>query len=101
MTPPDAPTGPVRLPRAPRPAPLDPPMVPFAVGGMIAWAVAGLVCLLARNWLADTGRTDWLWTCLAGFLLGLPGLAVMLRHDANRRRRHADQVSRQPGPSAP
>lgn len=91
LSPPDAATGAVRLSKAPRPEPLDPPMVPFAVGGMIAWAVAGIVCLLARDWLAANDRTDWLWTCLAGFLVGLPGLAVMLRHDANRRRRLAAQ----------
>jgi hypothetical protein len=64
-----------------QPRPLDPPMVPFALGGMAAWAVAALVVLLAD------GPAPWLRTCLAGFLLGLPGLAVMLRHDANRRRR--------------
>jgi hypothetical protein len=29
------------------------------------------------------------WTCLAGVLLGIPGLLTMLRHDANRRRRRA------------
>jgi hypothetical protein len=62
-------------------------MVPFAVAGIVAWAVAGLVLLLFRGWLADHGHSDWLWTCLAGFLLGFPGLAVMVRHDANRRRR--------------
>ena len=61
--------------------PLDPPMVPFAVGGMAVWAVVGLAML------AFGARTDWLWICLAGFLLGLPGLAVMIRHDARRRRR--------------
>jgi hypothetical protein len=66
-----------------QPRPLDPPMVPFALGGMAVWAVAGLVVLVAD------GRDDWLRICLAGFLLGLPGLAVMLRHDANRRRRRA------------
>ncbi|MFV2017783.1 DUF2530 domain-containing protein [Micromonospora sp. LOL_023] len=69
-------------------------MVPLAAGGMIIWAVAGVACLLARDWLAANDRTDWLWTCLAGFLIGLPGLAVMLRHDAYRRRRVAD--GRQP-----
>jgi hypothetical protein len=58
-------------------------MVPFALGGMAVWAVAGLILLLVD------GHPDWRWTCLAGFLLGLPGLAVMLRHDANRRRRQA------------
>jgi hypothetical protein len=62
-------------------------MVPFAVAGLVGWAVAGLVLLPFRGWLAAHGHTDWLWICLAGFLLGLPGLAVMLRHDANRRRR--------------
>jgi Protein of unknown function (DUF2530) len=62
-------------------------MVPFALGGLIGWALAGLVLLLFRDELARNGHTDWLWVCLAGFLLGFPGLAVMLRHDANRRRR--------------
>jgi hypothetical protein len=67
----------------PRIEPLDPPMLPFAVAGMAAFAVAGLVLLLAG------GRPEWLWTCLAGVLVGVPGLLTMLRHDANRRRRRA------------
>lgn len=62
-------------------------MVPFAVGGIIVWAVAGLVLLLLRGWLRDHGHTNWLWICLAGFLWGFPGLAVMLRHDRHRRAR--------------
>ncbi len=62
---------------------LDPPMVPFALIGMAVWAVVGVIMLIA-------GAPDsWLWTCLAGFLLGIPGLLTMLRHDANRRRRRA------------
>jgi hypothetical protein len=65
----------------PRIEPLDPPMVPFALAGMAGFAVAGLILL------AFHGRTQWLWICLAGFLLGIPGLLTMLRHDANRRRR--------------
>ncbi|MER7455742.1 DUF2530 domain-containing protein [Micromonospora sp. NPDC126480] len=73
----------------PRPEPLDPPMVPFALAGIAAWAVAGLVLLLFRDQLVESGRESWLWTCLAGFLWGFPGLAVMMRHDANRRRRRA------------
>lgn len=62
-------------------------MVPFAVAGLAVWAVVGLVLLLMRDWLAAHDRLDWLWTCLAGFLLGFPGLAVMIRHDARRSRR--------------
>jgi hypothetical protein len=58
-------------------------MVPFAVAGLVIWAVIGLALL------AFGPRTEWLWICLAGFLLGFPGLAVMIRHDANRRRRRA------------
>jgi membrane associated rhomboid family serine protease len=65
-----------------RPEPLDPPMTPFAVAGIVAWAVAGLVLLPVRE-----EHPSWLWTCLAGFLFGFLGLAVMLRHDAHRRRR--------------
>ena len=75
--------------RQPRPEPLDPPMVPFAVGGIVVWAAVGLVLLLFRDRLAAHGHENWLGICLAGFLLGFVGLAVMLRHDANRRRRHA------------
>ena len=63
-------------------------MVPFAVAGTVAWAVVGLVLLLFfRGWLADHDHLDWLRVCLAGFLLGFLGLAVMLRHDANRAER--------------
>jgi hypothetical protein len=67
----------------PRPEPLDPPMVPFALAGLAAFAVAGVVLLLLD------APQSWLWTCLAGLLCGIPGLLTMLRHDANRRRRRA------------
>ncbi|MDR7279624.1 hypothetical protein J2S41_006402 [Catenuloplanes atrovinosus] len=90
MTPDDRPSSP-EGPR-PRPTPLDPPMVPFAVGGTIAWALAGLVLVVFfRDWLDSTGRTDWLWICLTGFLLGFPGTVTMMRHDAHRRRRRRTQ----------
>jgi len=67
----------------PRVPALDPPMVPFALAGMAAFAVASVLLLVLH------GRTDWVWICVAGFLLGIPGLLTMLRHDANRRRRRA------------
>jgi Type II secretory pathway, component PulF len=75
---------------APPVEPLDPPMVPFAVAGTVVWAVVGLVLLVFfGDWLAAHDREDWLWICLAGVLSGFVGLAVMLRHDAERRRRRA------------
>ncbi|WP_106127285.1 DUF2530 domain-containing protein [Pseudosporangium ferrugineum] len=58
-------------------------MVPFALAGIAAFAVAGVILLIAD------APDDWLWTCLAGLLAGIPGLITMLRHDANRRRRRA------------
>jgi hypothetical protein len=67
----------------PRPEQLDPPMVPFALAGTAAFAVAGAVLLVVG------APESWLWTCLAGILCGIPGLLTMLRHDANRRRRRA------------
>ena len=67
----------------PRPEPLDPPMIPFAVAGLTAFAAAGLIV-----WLAD-GPVEWLRICLAGFLVGIPGLLTMIVHDRGRRRRRA------------
>jgi hypothetical protein len=67
----------------PRIEPLDPPMVPFALGGMAGFAVAALVV-----WLAG-GPDRWLEICLAGFVCGIPGLITMLVHDRNRQRRRA------------
>jgi hypothetical protein len=58
--------------------PLDPPMTPLAVGGMLAWLVAGVVL-----WIFDAPES-WLWICVAGFLAGFPGWAVMRVHDRNR-----------------
>jgi hypothetical protein len=58
-------------------------MVPFAVGGLAGFVVAALIV-----WLAD-GPDRWLQTCVAGFLVGIPGLITMIIHDRNRRRRRA------------
>jgi len=69
--------------------PLDPPMVPFAVGGMVLWAVVGLGLLPLHGWLSRNGHTNWLSICLAGFLLGIPGLIMMIIHDRNRKIRRA------------
>ena len=58
--------------------PLDPPMSPLALGGIVIWAVAGLVL-----WIA--GAPDsWVWICVAGVVLGFPGWASMRVHDRRR-----------------
>ena len=67
--------------------PPDLPMVPFAVVGIVIWAVLGLALLPFHGWLARHGHLNWLWTCVAGFLLGFVGLAVMVVHDRHRRER--------------
>jgi Protein of unknown function (DUF2530) len=74
--------------------PPDLPMVPFALGGMGVWILAGLVLLPFRNSLAAHGHGEWIRICVAGFLLGFPGLFLMLVHDANRRRRRAAATPR-------
>ncbi len=49
-------------------------MVPFAVGRDGVWALAGLILLAFRPTLVAHGHENWLAVCLAGFLLGIPGL---------------------------
>jgi hypothetical protein len=83
------------------PEPLELPLVPFAIAGMALWALAGLILLPFHGTLAEHGHTNWLWICLAGFLIGFPGLAVMIRHDAHRRDRLAGQAAEQAGQTAP
>lgn len=55
-----------------------------AVGlGTVVWAVLLVACLVWREPLAAAGRGWWWGVCLAGFLLGLPGLwYVRRRRDA-------------------
>jgi hypothetical protein len=48
--------------------------------GTVLWFVAFVVLLPFWGWLGDHDHRIWLWTCLAGWVLGLLGLAVMLRH---------------------
>jgi Protein of unknown function (DUF2530) len=48
--------------------------------GTVIWFVAFVALLPFWTWLGDHGHRIWLWTCLAGWVLGLLGLAVMVRH---------------------
>jgi Protein of unknown function (DUF2530) len=63
--------------------PLDPPMVPFAVAGIVIFALA-----TGAVWIFD-GPRGWLEICLAGFAWGFVGLAAMIPHDRKRRARRA------------
>jgi cell division protein FtsW (lipid II flippase) len=58
-------------------------MIPFALAGLAGFAIATLVV-----WLADAPQR-WVDTCIAGFLVGIPGLITMIVHDRNRKRRRA------------
>jgi uncharacterized protein DUF2530 len=58
-------------------------MVPFALAGLAGFVIAGMLV-----WLAD-GPDSWLHTCVAGFLVGIPGLITMIVHDRHRQRRRA------------
>lgn len=63
--------------------PLNPPTLPFAIGGMIAWAIAWVVVFFAFR----DEHPSWPGICIAGFVLGFPGVLVMSIHDRNQRGR--------------
>ena len=67
-------------------APLDVDGVRTVMVGTALWAVAFVGLLPFYGRLADAGRTWWLWTCMAGFGLGLIGVEVCRR----RARRQED-----------
>lgn len=67
----------------PRPEPLDPPMVPFALAGLAAFVIAAIVFRLAD------APDEWFDIAVGGFLVGIPGLITMIVHDRNRKRRRA------------
>lgn len=71
--------------------PLDVDGVHTVAVGSGVWLVAFLALLPFVQTLRDSGRLGWLWTCIAGFGLGLIGLEYC------RRRRNAirDRPSQQ------
>ncbi len=66
--------------------PLDVDGVRTIAVGTVLWLVAFVVLLPFYGRLRDEGRAWWLWTCLAGFGLGLLGWEYCRRR---RRARHA------------
>jgi len=48
--------------------------------GTLLWFVAFVALLPFYGWRGDHGNRIWLWTCLAGWTLGLIGSAIMRRH---------------------
>jgi Protein of unknown function (DUF2530) len=52
----------------------------IVAAGTAIWFVAFVALLPFWSWLDDHGHRIWLWTCLSGWLLGLLGLAIMMRH---------------------
>lgn len=48
--------------------------------GTALFVLAFVVLLPAWSWLGTHHHRDWLWTALAGWLLGIVGLTLMGRH---------------------
>jgi len=63
--------------------PLDVSGVRTIGTGGVLWLVAFVALLPFADWLQDSGRLWWLWTCLAGSTLGLIGWLY-----TRRRRKH-------------
>lgn len=53
--------------------------------GTAIWFVAFVVLLPFYGWLGRHDHRVWLWTCLAGWVLGLCGAALMRKHRSEGR----------------
>jgi Protein of unknown function (DUF2530) len=67
----------------------------IAVPGTVIWLAGFVVLLFFIPTLRANDAMVWLWTCLAGFLLGLLGLSVyaLQRRAARLGRRSANQMA--------
>ncbi|WP_435743419.1 DUF2530 domain-containing protein [Nocardioides sp. SYSU DS0663] len=70
--------------------PLDVDGVRTVEVGVALWLVGFLALLPFYGRLADEGRDWWLWTCLAGFGLGLFGVEYCRRRRRARERREEE-----------
>jgi hypothetical protein len=60
---------------------------PIVAVGTSLFFVAFVVLLPFWSWLGSHHHRDWLWTALAGWLLGLAGWALMSKHRREGRTR--------------
>ena len=59
--------------------PLDVTGVRTVTVGTILFLLGALTLLFFRDWMDDTGREWWFWTCVTGFGLGLFGYVYCSR----------------------
>ena len=52
----------------------------IVIVGTSLWFVAFVVLLPFYGWLGQHGHRIWLWTSLAGWLLGIVGWLIITRH---------------------
>ena len=78
----------------PVPEPLDVDAVRVVAAGTVLFLVAFLVLLTFRGRLAEAGREEWIWTCLAGVVLGAVGIPVTVRQRSAARRARAEAADR-------
>lgn len=80
-------------PELPRIEPVPDDGVGVATAGTVLWALAALACMIGRDALAERGTEWWLWTCIAGFGLGLVGVAFVRRRSRVYRAHRAGQAA--------
>jgi hypothetical protein len=63
-----------------RPAAVQANPRPVIFVGTAAFFIGFVVLLPFYGWLGEHDHRVWLWTCLAGWVLGLAGLTLMRKH---------------------
>jgi len=87
-----------RRPSRPTPEPLDVDAVTVVTVGTLLWGATGLVLVtFGRGWLERNDDVWWIWTCVAGFLLGLVGIAFVRRRRTRLGRVAAARAEQPPG----
>jgi Protein of unknown function (DUF2530) len=70
------------MPELRRPPPAQLNARRIVAAGTLLWFVAFVALLPFYGWLGRHDHRIWLWTCLAGWILGLIGWSIMRRHRA-------------------